>query len=413
MLAGRDLDYRQRIVHHMVLGELVLRPIPTVVAHRVAQYAEALGVKDDFVRVARRYAQGAYGLAWMDLAAQRLRRARRRRRRRRPTRADAACDRTRRRRSRRRSSIPSSPRRWAAFADLPDGDARVTRCGRCTTAAASSYRDRPVGRRAYLAQHDFVHVLADYGTNLRGELEVFAFIGRADPDPKGFAWLATLTGLFETGYIPTTGLLRPRRPRARDPGAGHAPARRRRDPPRQGGVRRAAAPISSCSTSTLIVERPVAEVARDPGRPPKGTAAVDAGSVGPFDARGDVGDPAASARATPRRHAVKNKNFSQVISVRCDDPAPIIALLEQWDADQAATDIMGYMGIRVLADRENPGEYLIIADFGVVDPDVSAADEAQRNNERPETQATSARMREFMNDDPGYRHYDELYRTDF
>ena len=110
---------------------------------------------------------------------------------------------------------------------------------------------------------------------------------------------------------------------------------------------------------------------------------------------------------------MKNKNFSQVISVRCDDPAPIIALLEQWDADQAATDIMGYMGIRVLADRENPGEYLIIADFGVVDPDVSAADEAQRNNQRPETQATSARMREFMNDEPGYRHYDELYRTDF
>ena len=63
----RNLAYRQRIVHHMVLGELVLRPIPVVVAHRVATYAEALGVKDDFVRVARRYAQGAYGLAWMDL----------------------------------------------------------------------------------------------------------------------------------------------------------------------------------------------------------------------------------------------------------------------------------------------------------------------------------------------------------
>ena len=67
VLAGRDLHYRQRIVHHMVLGELVLRPIPTVVAHRVAKYAEALGVKDEFVRVARRYAQGAYGLAWKDL----------------------------------------------------------------------------------------------------------------------------------------------------------------------------------------------------------------------------------------------------------------------------------------------------------------------------------------------------------
>src|SRR5262245_8387375 len=30
-LSGRDLDYRRRIVHHMVLGELVLRPIPVVV----------------------------------------------------------------------------------------------------------------------------------------------------------------------------------------------------------------------------------------------------------------------------------------------------------------------------------------------------------------------------------------------
>jgi hypothetical protein len=48
-------------------------------------------------------------------------------------------------------------------------------------------------------------VLADYGTNLQGELEVFGLIGRADPDPKGFAWLATLVGLFETGYIASTG----------------------------------------------------------------------------------------------------------------------------------------------------------------------------------------------------------------
>src|SRR6476620_5404805 len=67
VLSARELVYRQRIVHHMVLGELVLRPIPVAVAHRVAKYAEALGVKDDFVRVARRYAQGAYGLAWRDL----------------------------------------------------------------------------------------------------------------------------------------------------------------------------------------------------------------------------------------------------------------------------------------------------------------------------------------------------------
>ena len=67
VLEAKDLGYRQRIVHHMVLGELVLKPLPTEVAHRVASYAKALGVDDHFVRVARRYAQGANGLAWMDL----------------------------------------------------------------------------------------------------------------------------------------------------------------------------------------------------------------------------------------------------------------------------------------------------------------------------------------------------------
>ena len=50
-----------------------------------------------------------------------------------------------------------------------------------------------------------MHVLADYGTNLEGELETFALVGRADPDPKGFAWLATMIGLFETGYVHEQG----------------------------------------------------------------------------------------------------------------------------------------------------------------------------------------------------------------
>jgi hypothetical protein len=108
-----------------------------------------------------------------------------------------------------------------------------------------------------------------------------------------------------------------------------------------------------------------------------------------------------------------NQNFSQTITVRCDDPTPIIALLEEWDLAQASTDIMGYMGTRFLADRENPGTYVIVADFGVVDPDVPAADEAKRNNDRPETQAWAARLLQLVHDAPQYHHYDELYRTDF
>jgi len=107
-----------------------------------------------------------------------------------------------------------------------------------------------------------------------------------------------------------------------------------------------------------------------------------------------------------------NRNFSQTITVHCNDPAALVELFEQWDLDQATTDIMGYMGIRVLADREHLGRYVIIADFGVIDPDVSAADEAIRNNARPETQATAARMRELVEGEPEYHHYDEIYRTD-
>ena len=140
---ARDLGYRQRIVHHMVLGELVLRPIPTVVAHRVAKYAEALGVKDDFVRVARRYAQGAYGLAWKDLQRNGFVEhvqdvgdgepeagARRRRGSARAVRAGGG-------RSRARGALDR-------VRGPPGGIARATRCGRCTTAAASRCPGRPV-----------------------------------------------------------------------------------------------------------------------------------------------------------------------------------------------------------------------------------------------------------------------------
>jgi hypothetical protein len=199
VLAGRDQGYRQRIVHHMVLGELVLRPLPTEVALRVAKYAQVLGVDDRFVRVARRYAQGAFGLAWMDLRrsgfAEHVR--------------QASIGQL-------RTKVAASDRftaaeldreleaRWAAFRTLPEGS-----LGRGAWALYDSHGfalpGTANGASAYLAQHDFVHVLADYGTNLKGELEVFAFIGRADPDPKGFAWLATLIGLFETGYIADTG----------------------------------------------------------------------------------------------------------------------------------------------------------------------------------------------------------------
>lgn len=106
-----------------------------------------------------------------------------------------------------------------------------------------------------------------------------------------------------------------------------------------------------------------------------------------------------------------NVNFTQTIAVRCDNPDALAALMAEWDHNQATADIMGYMGGHLLADRENPGQYLIVAEFGVVDPDVSAADEALRNNERPETREWAARLLTLIEGEPDYRHYDEIYRT--
>jgi hypothetical protein len=283
VLKGRDLGYRQRIVHHMVLGELVLRPIPIVVAHRVAKYAEALGVKDDFVRVARRYAQGAYGLAWIDLQrngfVDHVRDADR----------DKALDQIDHGRGAPRPFEPAVldlelADRWTAFRELPHGT-----LGRSVwemyDGRGFALPGSPGGAPKYLAQHDFVHVLADYGTNLKGELEVFAFIGRADPDPKGFAWLATLIGLFETGYITGTGFF------DRDVSERNiqAPGMHQRiaDSIRRGKVvsERYGADLFDIDYYHLA-DRPTGEVRELIGVPSKSDIAIDGGSAGLFDLAG-------------------------------------------------------------------------------------------------------------------------------
>jgi hypothetical protein len=109
-----------------------------------------------------------------------------------------------------------------------------------------------------------------------------------------------------------------------------------------------------------------------------------------------------------------NRNFSQSISVRISDPekaATLVALMVEWDRDQATADIMGYMGGKILQDREDPDVYVIVADFGIVDPDVSAYEEAMRNNDREKTQQWHRLLLELVDVEPTYREFDELYRT--
>lgn len=278
-LAERPEEFRRRVVHHMVLGELILRPIPPEVARRVAVYATALAVDDQFVRIARRYAQGAFGLAWLDLH-----------------RSGFAEHWEMARMDQLKTTVrledqlavgvedPALAERWAAFEHLSPGT-----LGRSVW---DMYRGRGFGlpgavggASAYLAQHDFVHVLADYGTNLNGELEVFALIGRADPDPKGFAWLATLVGLFETGYVADAGFFSgDLEERRLDSSAMHI---RIAD-----AMRRGRELCLRLGTDLLHIdyhdfaEHPVERARSELGFEPKSDRAVEAGSPGVFDLDG-------------------------------------------------------------------------------------------------------------------------------
>lgn len=104
-------------------------------------------------------------------------------------------------------------------------------------------------------------------------------------------------------------------------------------------------------------------------------------------------------------------NFTQIISVRSANPDRLVELAAQWDANQADADIMGYIGSHVLADRDDPGRYLIVAEFAAIDPDVPAAEEAARNDGRPETQQWLRWLLEAIDGEPDWGNYDELYRT--
>ena len=92
--------------------------------------------------------------------------------------------------------------RWSELGQMPEGT-----LGR---AVFTLYQSRgfvfpglPGSAPPLLAQHDWVHVLADYGTTVESELEVFAFIARANDDMRAFSLLAMVISLFETGYLRT------------------------------------------------------------------------------------------------------------------------------------------------------------------------------------------------------------------
>jgi hypothetical protein len=194
-MAHRDERFRTRLVHLMLMGELVLVPLPIEVCERVTSFATELGISDEMLDVTRKYATGSLGLALIDFERNGYS-------------ATWSPDDTAHLHT--SSALDSA---WEFSIDDPELAARWADLENCGEGSVGRrlfdfYRARgfvfpglPGSAPPLLAQHDWVHVLADYGTSVESEIEVFTFIARANPDPRAFSLLAMVISLFETGYL--------------------------------------------------------------------------------------------------------------------------------------------------------------------------------------------------------------------
>jgi len=275
-MARRTIEFRTRIVQIMVLLGLVLRPLPPDVAERIAQFAAELGVDEGMLEVARRFADGSLGLAAVDFERNGY------------TSTWRPEDATTLHSSRELASAwdaavadPGLAERWEELEQLaPDTLGR--RMADFYRARGFAYPGRPGSAPPLLAQHDWVHVVADYGTTVESELEVFAFIARANDDMRAFSLLAMVVSLFETGYLRTgAGLFESSPGHLSDRGM----ATRLADAMRRGALCRGSIDFLRTDWFTLA-DRTVPDVREHFGVPPKSPDAVAAGSVGPWERGG-------------------------------------------------------------------------------------------------------------------------------
>jgi hypothetical protein len=276
VMAAREETFRTRIVQLVILLVLVEQPIPPDVVGRASVLARESGVDEGMLAIAQDFASGSLGLASIDFerngytagwdaghervlhVSSRLAKA-----------WDAVVD------------DPALARQWQGLEDLP-GEALGRRVTEFYRARGFDYPGRPGSAPPLLAQHDWVHVVADYGTTVEAELEVFAFIARANDDMRAFSLLAMVVSLFETGYLATgAGLFESDRGHLSRAGV----ATRLADAMRRGA--RCTGSIDFLQTDWFsLAHLPVDEVRAMFGVLPKAAEAVDQGSVGPWEGGG-------------------------------------------------------------------------------------------------------------------------------
>lgn len=194
-LARRDEAFRVRMVQMMILLALLLRRLPTEVADRLQEFADELSVGDscrDLLTATRHLAAGSLGLAMADferngyetMAFERA----------------GGGDHTAAEYWAEAPNDPVLAARWTELEHCPPGSLG-RRMWEFYRARGFHFPGTPGSAPPSLAQHDWIHVLADYGTMVESELEVFGLISRATDDPRAFTLLIQVLGLFEAGYL--------------------------------------------------------------------------------------------------------------------------------------------------------------------------------------------------------------------
>ena len=283
-LVRRSPAFRTRIVQIMVLGALLRHPIPDDVASDLAGYARALGVEEGMIDVASDLAAGSADLAARDFERNGYVGT--------WNEADSAA-------ATHSSNVlhqawafsesdAELARRWAALELLP-AESIGRKVWEMYQARGFSFPGAPGSAPPLLCQHDWVHVLADYGTTVESEVEVFGLIARANDDMHAFSLLAMVIALFETGDLARGAGLFEASPGhfSKTPGM----AVRLSDAMRRGALchdhETGSDSIDFLKMDWLsIAHVPCVELRERFGVVPKSAEARDAGSVGPWEPGG-------------------------------------------------------------------------------------------------------------------------------
>jgi hypothetical protein len=195
--AVTDTEARELAVRTMVTLEFVIHPEPPEVAKRVEGYARALDIDLPMVHAARRLADQQAALLYLDIQRNDL------------YTAEAihgilhgTLFELIRSKLAYQGLTPDKKiaEKWHTLEDCPPGS-----WGRGVADFYHAHHFPFPGDRHGIselgAQHDFVHVLADYDATPEGEIDVFAFIAASMGDSRGFTQFAMTLALFQNGAI--------------------------------------------------------------------------------------------------------------------------------------------------------------------------------------------------------------------